>query len=270
MFDYIIAFLKNNISWIKDFFTLVFAFTATVISILAYRRARATVLQPIRNEVIKKQSQILSELLSFLCDYNENIEDGLDYIGLATVNTVLSLKELGFIFADDEKISKNIKDNIIGWVPCGESKILKDVVIIGIFDNEKKDKEDFEKTGKERFEKAKKGKVEIDKIHLTVRHNEFMKKWSNISDNPFLPSNVKNVLKKISQEIRINLTINLKSILEIFLKDYCEKHFDGKDVSKFSPVGVYNEFNHNRIHHRQNIIILKNEIRKYLRIDEKW
>jgi len=107
MFSDIIIFLKSNISWIKDIFTIILVFTATVISILTYRRARATVLQPIRNEVIKKQSQILSELLSFLHENDDNIENGLDYIGLATGNAALSLKELGFIFKGNEKISKN-------------------------------------------------------------------------------------------------------------------------------------------------------------------
>jgi len=97
-----------------------------------------------------------------------------------------------------------------------------------------------------------------------------MKRWSCFSDSPFLPVNIKKVLKKISHEIATNLTVNLKNVLEEFVKDYCEKHFKGNDVSKFSPIGIYNEFNHNRIHHRENIIILKNEIRKYLRIDEKW
>jgi hypothetical protein len=198
MFNDVMAFIKNNISWIKDLFTIVVAFTAAVVSILAYRRARATVLQPIRNEVIKKQSQILSELLSFLSDYNDSIEDGLDYIYLAASNAVLSLKELGFVFADNEQINKSLKDNIQGWIPCGESKILKDVEIVGVFDNEKKDRKDFEQIGKKRYENAKKGMIEIDKIHLTVRHREFMKKWSNFSNDPFLPSNIKNVIKRIS------------------------------------------------------------------------
>ncbi|MCK4384738.1 MAG: hypothetical protein KAW52_00600 [candidate division Zixibacteria bacterium] len=270
MFNDIITFIKNNISWIKDLFTIVLVFTATVVSILAYRRARATVFQPIRNEVIKKQSQILSELLSFLSDYDDNIEDGLDYMRLAGSNAVLSLKESGFILADNGEINKSLKDDIHGWIHCGESKILKDVKFIGIFNDEKKDKKDFEQTGKERYENAKKGIIEIDKIHVTVRHTEFMKKWSKFSNDPFLPSNVKNILKKISQEIATNLTENLKNVLEKFVKDCCKKHLTGENISKFSPIGVYNEFNHNRIHHRQSIIILKNEIRKYLRIDEKW
>jgi len=39
---------------------------------------------------------------------------------------------------------------------------------------------------------------------------------------------------------------------------------------KFDPIGVYNNFNHNRIHHSKSMMKLKNEIRKYLMIDETW
>jgi hypothetical protein len=59
----IIELIKNNITWLKDFATILFTATGTIVAILTYRRARATVLQPIRNEVIKKQSEILVELL---------------------------------------------------------------------------------------------------------------------------------------------------------------------------------------------------------------
>ena len=271
MVSNIINFIKNNISWIKDIFTLLFILIATIISILAYRRARATVLEPIRNEVIKKQSKILGELLSFLSKYGDDIENGVDYISLVTINTVLSLKELGFVFSNEGEISKNIKDHIEGWIPCGKSKILRDVEIVGIFSkDEEKDKQDMKRLRRERYENAKKGIIEIDKIYLTVEYRKFMKNWGEFTDNPFLPSNVKIVLEKICYEITTNLTVNLKNVLENFIKDYCNKYFIGEDVSKFSPIGVYNEFNHNRIHHRLNVIILKNEIRKYLRIDEKW
>ncbi|MHA1337278.1 MAG: hypothetical protein ACTSPW_16305, partial [Promethearchaeota archaeon] len=209
MVDNIIFYVKNNISWIKDIFTIIFTFTAIIISILTYRRARATVLQPIRNEVIKKQSKILSELLSFLYEYDNSIENGLDYLGLITINTFLSLKELGFIFKGDEKIIENLKDNVKGWIPCGESKILKDVKIIGIFDDDiKKNEKDFNDTRKERYENAKKGIIEINKIYLTNQYNKFMKRWSYFSDSPFLPISIKNILKKISIEININLTVN--------------------------------------------------------------
>ena len=57
-----IGIISENIGWIKDGFTILFTLTGTVLAILTYRRARHTVLQPIINEVIKKQSGLLSDL----------------------------------------------------------------------------------------------------------------------------------------------------------------------------------------------------------------
>lgn len=41
--DSVIEYLRLNLNWIKDLATLVFTGTATVLAILTYRRARATV-----------------------------------------------------------------------------------------------------------------------------------------------------------------------------------------------------------------------------------
>ncbi|MCW3789833.1 hypothetical protein [Plebeiibacterium sediminum] len=65
-----IDYIKENINWLKDLFTLIFAGTGTVVAILTYRRARATILQPIRTEVIKKQSEILTKLLQVIRENN--------------------------------------------------------------------------------------------------------------------------------------------------------------------------------------------------------
>jgi len=54
----ILQFIKNNIAWVQSFLSIIFTFVATVVSILTYKRAKATVLQPIRNDVIKKSRDI--------------------------------------------------------------------------------------------------------------------------------------------------------------------------------------------------------------------
>lgn len=39
----ILQFIKNNIVWVQSFMSIVFTFAATVVSILTYKRAKATV-----------------------------------------------------------------------------------------------------------------------------------------------------------------------------------------------------------------------------------
>ena len=56
---------------------IIFTLIATIIAVLTYKRAKSTVLQPIRNETIKKQAVLLEEILNFIkldVDYYELLE----------------------------------------------------------------------------------------------------------------------------------------------------------------------------------------------------
>jgi hypothetical protein len=264
----LLEYLKSNISWIKDIFTIIFSGTATILAILTYKKAKATILQPIRNEVIKKQSSILSEILKDISE-NESIDDGFDYLGIVQLNVFMILKEYGFIFNEDKKLWEKLDQINAGWIYCGESQIIKDVEVVGVFEDSKKNKENSHETGKQRFENLKRGIIELDKIYLTKKHKNFFKKFSEYADSPFLPENIQIILIKIIQDVKINLTTNLRLILVKFVKDFSEKYFADENP-KFSYSGVYNEFNHNRIHHKPDFYKLKLELRAYLRIDDKW
>jgi len=63
-----VDWLSENITWIKDIFWVVFTSIATIVSIKTYIRAKSTILQPLRTEVIKRQTDLLVELLSFIMD----------------------------------------------------------------------------------------------------------------------------------------------------------------------------------------------------------
>ena len=103
----ILQFIKNNISWVQSFMSIIFTFAATVVSILTYKRAKSTVLQPIRNEVIKKQAEILQDLLKFL-------RSEIDYFPILSMNVILYLDELGFVLRNHEETIKNIRKQTWG------------------------------------------------------------------------------------------------------------------------------------------------------------
>ena len=264
-----IEFLKENINWIKDVFTLIFVGTGTVVAILTYRRARATILQPIRTEVIKKQSELLSKLLQTLSENNQSFEVGLDYVNLVQMNVLLTLRDYGFVFKEHKELFQKISDSIVGWKPCGRTNILKDVEIIGSFSEPTENRKE-NKFGVEKFNNLKKGEIDIEKIYLTKRHMEFLKLISDFKDNPFMPSSIQQTLNELFNDINNNLVIVLKRELEIFMIDFSKVYFAENNAPHFDPIGVYNSFNHSRIHHKPILDKLKNEIRKYLRIDEKW
>lgn len=98
----ILQFIKNNIAWVQSFLSIIFTFVATVVSILTYKRAKATVLQPIRNDVIKKKAEILQDLLKFL-------RSEIDYFSILSINVILYLDELGFILKNHEEMIKNVR-----------------------------------------------------------------------------------------------------------------------------------------------------------------
>lgn len=267
-----IEFLKENITWIKDFVMLLFAGTGTVITILTYRRARATILQPIRNEVIKKQSELLSEVLN-LCHPPSKIDTGIDYIKLVRANVLLQLRDYGFVFRDQSELFEAVNKEIGGWIYCGESRILKDAEIVGSFRSEageNKNINDLNEAGKKRYEDAKKGIVSIDKIYLTIDHKDYMGKIHLLSTNPFMPAAIQMVLSQLILDINKNLRENLRRVLEDFVREFFKKSSEGAVYPRFDPVGVYNDFNHLRIHHREAINRLLKETRSYLRIDESW
>ncbi len=260
--------MDNIISNIKDIFTIIIAVTATVISIFAFHRARATVLQPIRSEVIKKQSQLLSEILSFLP--RNSLDDNIDYVGITFSNTYRVLKRYGFVIKDEIVTDEGDKA-LVGWLFCGEEDVIRDVEIIGMFsENPKTKHKDENQGGKELFENAKKGIIEINRIYFTARYEQFVKKLSDYADNPFLPQNMRLILNKIISDIHTNLTIHLKNTLVKFLEEFCQYYFNSENYPNVSPLGVYNEFNHVRIHHKIELMNLKAEIRNYLKIDDKW
>lgn len=267
----IIEFIKNNITWLKDFVTILFTATGTIVAILTYRRARATVLQPIRNEVIKKQSEILVELLGILPSESKLIHKGLDYSSIATINTNKQLLDLGFLFANQDELVKRIDDQIVGWIYVGERNQLLDVELIDAFEEKQQPNDlNHENIGRSKYENAKKGIIEVDKIYLTKDHTEFKSKLIDFSHNPYLPLAVQEVLDKIISDIEINIHINMKSVLSDFLREFCNKYFTKNEKPNINPIGVYNNFNHRRISHEHDIRRLREVIRKYLMIDEKW
>ncbi len=261
-----LEFIKNNISWLKDLITLFFAGTATIIGILTYRKARYTILQPIRTETIKKQSELFSKLLDFLrLDY----ENEIDYVNVVSLSIFCSLRDYGFIFSDKDKMDNIIQNEFGAWIPCGQSKILQDITLIQTFDL-KEDKKENHKYAKQRYDNLKNGIVDINKIYLTKKYVSFINELAKFISDPFLPLTVQKILVELNNTIYINITQILKQELEIFMLEYSKQYFTNGIPPKFEVAGVYNSFNHKKIHHQKMMTKLVSEIRKYLLIDAAW
>ncbi len=260
-----IEFIKDNIGWIKDLGTLVLAVTATIISILTYRRARATLLQPIRNEVIKKQSEILSNLLSFIRENESSIFRGLDYDNIARTNALIALEEHGFKFHKQESIKEEIAALTSHYIIKPKGNRLDEFEVLSPISEKKEDID----LSKERFELAKQGKASIVKLTITKKHDIFHKELIHASENAFLPEVIQKELRQLLRDIHINLAENMITTLEDFINEYTAATRDG-NYPNVQPSGVFNKFNRVAINHDQQFNRLKSTIREYLRIDEEW
>lgn len=126
----IIVFLKENISYIQDFMEILFTGIATIIGVLTYKRAKNTILQPIRNEVIKEQAKILKELLEFT---NQEI----DYLSLLQLNVYIYLEEYGFVMKSNKEFIKKIKEDRCGSrIITNNSEQLKCVEVLEPFSDD--------------------------------------------------------------------------------------------------------------------------------------
>ena len=102
MLNSVFEFVKNNISWIKDILWVLFTLIATIIAILTYKRAKSSILQPIRTETIKKQSVWLEDILKF-------IRNDVDYYELLELNVLSFLIDYGFVLKNQKELKESIK-----------------------------------------------------------------------------------------------------------------------------------------------------------------
>ncbi|MBN4075115.1 MAG: hypothetical protein COA71_01095 [SAR86 cluster bacterium] len=262
-----IEIISENIGKIKDGFTILFMLTGTVLAILTYRRARHTVLQPIRNEVIKKQSELLSDLLS-MCQPGSKFESSVDYVNLVRVNLYLQLKEFGYLFNEHKKKIEMISNAVSGWTPVGESLTLRDVEVVGAFKKEEQEKDSS--YSKYKYDQAQIGNIIIDKVFLTKEHSIFINKVEILANDPFIPKSIQLSLQALLIDINNNLRDILPEVLIEFIHEFIDKSKSGDGYPSFESAGIYNNFNHVRIHHREQIHKVMMEIRGYLKIDETW
>ncbi|MCK5170985.1 MAG: hypothetical protein KAQ75_13995 [Bacteroidales bacterium] len=266
----IIEIVKNNINWIKDLFTIIFAGSATVIAILTYRRAKKTVLQPMRTEVIKTQIAEILKILDFVAQHNYSPKSLYDYYSLLRVNLDILLCDLGLIEMTSE-LKKELNNKIAGWVIFTDKLESKLVYVNDSYDV-------FVKTQSIFKEKSKKNisEIEINKINVVFYTKKYIESYKSISmyaENPLLPKDIIFLLMKMKYDGKFNLILNLQETIIYHFNEYKKLTIESKlnyntesDLNRKS----YLKFEQKRFKHDSDILKLKDSIRKYLRIDENW
>lgn len=272
----IFTFLLENSGWIKDLSTVLFTATATIIAVLTYRRAKSTIFQPKRTEVIKIQSRTLIEFLNLFTAGGNSIDDSIDYTRIYRYNVDLALRDYGLI--DDEKLKlEELEENVGGWFQFLENDIHDFVLIEGtiqeydtiLYMNEKERQKFY-------ASKAKKGEVVINRIFYTKKYAIFHKKLRDLSNNPFIPKDIQDVANQIGKNMFVNLHLDLRVLLKKLVTEVYQAHND-KTTDQYEVLSedfryatLWRIFEKQRRNHDEDYRLLTKRIREYLMIDRKW
>ena len=261
----------ENIGTIRDLLWIVFTFVATLIAILTYRRAKFTLLQPLRTEVVKRQTEVLVNVLEFF-DSNFLFSFKLDYMGVVYLNMYMLLKEYGFVLNDEDKHC--IDKNLAGALFAKQFGMVSSVEKIELFQEKtelEQKKKRFEES-KQKYENAKKGNVDIEVIYVTKNYMICEKQMQEFINSPFIPEKIKKLLGKVKSDINYNLTSVLKNVLEEFVTEICSSnhHIDKDHPLNIHGDALYNSFNKKCNNHRFEIEKIREIVREYLMVDKKW
>lgn len=264
-----LEFIQDNINWVKDFFTIIFVGTGTIVTILTYRRANKTLLQPIRTEVIKKQSILLSKLLKIISEYSGSGRSKLDYEKVIKFNAFVVLSDYGVKFSNEEKLDIEKKEMTILF-PNPKKKEYNNIKEIKTFEEDSTEEELGNKYEQLRKELIDNNEVNIELISISQKLMSTINALSEFAGNPFMPKSIQSKLKQLIDEITTNFQWRMVEVIEDFVIKFFIIYDKTKKIPKINLDGLYNDFLEHSIDHTQTLSDIKNEIRRYLRIDDEW
>ena len=242
----IIQYFKENSNWIKDLFTLIFTGTATIIAVLTYRRAKATVLQPKRTEVIKIQAQVLTNFLKSISENGNSINSSLDYLGVLNCNIYFNIIKSGFRTEEEPEMYNSMKANIAGCYVRLRNK--SNVIQL--------------KGNLDELLSFAKTKEITSLVVLTKQALDTINHIIELKSKPFIPDEINEIVDEIMNE----LTYNYFKLMPNYyhpLKQITENR-------NHDFLSNFEEFDRKRKSHDESIEKLKQKIRQHLGINDKW
>lgn len=261
-----LKWIWDNLTQIKDILWIFFTLIATVVTVLTYKRAKHSILQPLRTEVIKRQTEILVEIITFFADETKFWLD-LDISSIVNINAYYALKTYGYLLENDNELEKAYEPLMYCSMIVKKDEKLDSVKVVQTFED-KSEESKKNNIKKELYEKLEDGEIDLEMIHLTESYYNTMNHLTALSENPFLPKVIKEPMDKIITNIVYDLKITLKEELEQFILSVYKRSQEGNVDIQF--VGIYNQFNRKRRDNQELIKQINLKTREYLMIDKKW
>ena len=265
-----------NLSDIKDLFWIAFTLVTTVVAVLTYRRAKMTLLQPLRSEVIKRQTDNLVCLLDYLDPKNGSINTLIDYLGIIHCNLYMFSEECGFFTEvkdmNDEEFQDSMKQHISGILIVKENGPLNSLSMPGPFDYPKRiTDEEKNRIQNEKRVLYKNGIFDNEYLLLTKEFQKFMAEIDAFIENPFTPTKIVTALEGLKTDIYYNIKNPLQDEVKLFMQEMCDKMSKLTEFKpiEFKPLGVVNRFSKKAKSHNDSIKQIRKLIREYLMVDKK-
>lgn len=270
----ILSWIELNISWVKDAAGVILTLVATVITVLTYRRARYTILQPLRSEVVKRQTDLLVELLGFLDGEEGNFYFEIDYMGIIACNAYQLLELCSFSLVDST-IGETINSEIGGFTFLKSSGEINSFVIPAnpfhdINDEAEQEERLSQYKTKIKEQIAKHCLDDLELLYLTKRHVKAITRIEKYINNPFMPQQIQYHLRNILELVNKNIKGPIFNELKWFIIKINSLKPNKENPIQITPQAMYNNFLRYEISLTEELKKLTNTIREYLLIDKKW
>ena len=267
----------SHLETIKDIFWILFTLTTTVIAVLTYQRAKKTLLQPLRSEVIKRQTDTLVQLLDFLDGKDTEIYELIDYAGIIYCNLYMFAEACGFFTEvkdmEDEQFKQTMQDHIEGFIITKKDSSLASTAPHSPFEYPHRQSEkEKEQKQQERRVLYKNGVFDNEHLLLTKEFQQYKKEMDDFAHSPFVPSKIQKLLMDMQADVYYNITIYLQDEVHSFMQEMCSrmsKLTENKPI-QFNPSAVIGNFFRVCKKHDATISQIRKCIREYLMIDSKW
>lgn len=240
---------------LKDIAGIIFWITASFVSVLTYRKAKDTILQPIRTEVAKKQTDLFSDLLNKIDSSN-----GFDFFDILSLNMIYFVSHFANykILINNEPFFKSTLAKQKSHRPIKHSQFTEEKYdsfipshAVGINND---------------------GKVVLKEISLHNEHIELISYLNKVSNNPFTPSEIaikiNCILETYSKSIDEKMSVTLEKYYNVIFEQIKTGHTLGVLEISVLTMTANNDYNRQRLKHECQIAELRNEIKNYLKIEK--
>lgn len=244
-------------TFIRDLLQIIFFLIAGTVTILTYRHARKTVLQPIRTEVFKEQVKILSDLSGLFAGKGEIIlREELDYPRIYAANTHKLLDDFAVIF-HGEKVNREKRVYTEGDFSSA---------IVNTKSLMRADDKYAPSIGTINSTSPNWGDYEFDELSVTAKNADMQEKFEKFINHPLLPHEIRRPLQVYIDASRKNLSIMMET-LDSVSKELPDHYKDKDKMTKIPTSWISNKFNERIISLQPLAAEIVSEIRKYFDSD---